>query len=112
MAVIHVGIDLGSTRLYAAYAARGDAARGVSVAGAAWPWLLCEPASGGPVPVSFPSLKSRLGNAAHVVSNGVRVDPADVVARALDMVRAEIVREPGRSVGKTVISVPAKFFST
>jgi hypothetical protein len=103
LAVIHVGIDLGSTGLRAAYSARGDAAKLVSMADAAWPWLLCEPAAGGAVPVSFPSLKSRLGTAA---------EAADVVARALEVVRTEIVRDPGNSVGHTVISVPARFFTT
>lgn len=111
MAVIHVGVDLGSTGLRAAYAARGEAANVVSVAGAEWPWLLCEPVSGGAVPVLFPSLKSRLGLAAEVTMDGVRVEPADVVAKALDMVRASIVREPGVSVGQAVISVPARFFT-
>lgn len=104
MAVIHVGIDLGSTRLRAAYSARGDAAKLVAVADKAWPWLLCEPASGGAVPVSFPSLKSRLGAA----TAGVQ----DVVAKALDEIRAELVREPGTSIGHVVIGVPARFFTT
>ncbi|GAA4232479.1 hypothetical protein GCM10022254_32440 [Actinomadura meridiana] len=112
MAVIHIGIDLGSTKLRAAYAARGAAPKVVSMAGAEWPWLLCEPAAGGTVPVSFPSLKSRLGVTSPITPNGVHVEPTDVVAKALDLVRAEIVRGPGQSVGQTVISVPARFPST
>ncbi len=106
MAVIHVGIDLGSTRLRAAYSAYGDAPAVVTLAGADWPWLLCEPAAGDAVPVSFPSLKSRLG-AADVTG----VTPAGVVARALDVVRTGILREPGTTIGHTVISVPARFFT-
>lgn len=112
MAVIHVGIDLGSTSLRAAYSAYGDAATIVTLAGADWPWLLCERAAGGAIPVSFPSLKSRLGIAARVESRGASVVPADVVARALNVVRTEILREPGTSIGHTVISVPAQFFTT
>lgn len=109
MAVIHVGIDLGSTRLRAAYSAYGDAATIVTFAGADWPWLLCEPASDGGVPVSFPSLKSRLGIAADVEPTGTGIVPADVVTRALEVVRADILREPGTTIGHAVISVPARF---
>jgi hypothetical protein len=108
LAVIHLGIDLGSTSLRAAYSAHGDGAKLVTLAGAEWPWLLCEPATGGAVPVSFPSLKSRLGTAAD--ADGVI--PANVVVKALDVVRADILREPGTSIGHTVISVPARFFTS
>jgi hypothetical protein len=101
MAVIHVGVDLGSTGLRAAYAASGATATTVEVAGADWPWLECEPATGA-VPVSFPSVKSRLGDA----------EPTAMVTRALDAVRAAVLREPGSSIGRTVISVPARFFTT
>jgi hypothetical protein len=104
--VVHLGVDLGSTALRAAYAASGDAATTVTLAGAEWPWLLCEPAAGG-IPVSFPSVKSRLGG--EPTESGV--DPAAVVAKALGVVRAGILREPGTSIGHTVISVPARFFT-
>lgn len=110
MAVIHIGIDLGSTTLRAAYSAYGEVPTVVTIAGAAWPWLLCEPATGA-VPMSFPSLKSKLGIAATVESAGTSVVPADVVAGALEVVRADILRQPGTSIGHTVISVPARFFT-
>lgn len=104
MAVIHVGIDLGSTQLRAACSAYGDTPAVVTVAGADWPWLLCEPAAGSTVPVSFPSLKSRLGTE----STDSGVLPADVLTRALDVVRTGILRESGTSLGQTVISVPTR----
>lgn len=106
MAVIHLGIDLGSTRLCAAYAAHSEATKTVTLSGTDWPWLLCEPATG-VVPVSFPSVKSRLGNPGG--HSGVEL--ADVVTRALSVVRAEVLRVPGASIGNTVISVPARFFT-
>jgi hypothetical protein len=109
--VINVGIDLGSTGLRAAYSAYGEAASIITLDGPEWPWLLCEPTADGVLPVSFPSLKSRLGSAARVESAATVGTPADVVAGALTMVRDIIFREPGTSIGHTVISVPANFFT-
>ncbi|HEX4224699.1 MAG TPA: Hsp70 family protein, partial [Pseudonocardiaceae bacterium] len=105
MAVIDVGVDLGSTQLRCAYAAYGDQPSVVTVSGADWPWLLCEPAAGSTVPVSFPSLKSKLGTE----STDAGVAPADLVTKALDVVRTGILRESGTGIGQTVISVPTRF---
>jgi hypothetical protein len=106
VAVIHLGIDLGSTGLRAAYAARGDATRTVTLSGPDWPWLLCEPTTGA-VPVAFPSVKSRLGTP----GGDSGADPADVVTRAMSVVRAKVLQAPGASIGNTAIAVPARFFT-
>lgn len=107
MAVIDIGIDLGSTGLRAAYSSYGGTPTVRAITGQDWPWLLAEPAASGPVPVSFPSLKSKLGSGERAGS----ADPADVISKALDAVRAEVLREPGASIGHTVISVPARFYT-
>lgn len=109
---VNLGIDFGSTGIRVAYAAPGDVVRFVTKTDAGGPWLLCEPGAGGSLPVSFPSLKSRLGVATTVETGGKHDNPGDVLARELDAVRGRIVAETSASVGQTVISVPARFSAT
>lgn len=111
MAVINPGIDFGSTGLRAAYSLPGEPVRVVALADAEWPWVLCEPASDGPLPVSFPSVKSKLGLVSAVGTGTGSVAPAEIVANALNTLRERIVAETSASIGQTVISVPARFFS-
>ncbi|MET9265626.1 Hsp70 family protein [Amycolatopsis sp. NPDC004079] len=94
MTVVHLGLDLGSTALRAASAARGEAVTATVLAGGGWPWL------SGVRP--FPSVKSKLG---------VEPEAAETVAAALRAVRGKIGRVPGTRLGHTVISVPARFSS-
>ncbi|GDY31986.1 Hsp70 family protein [Gandjariella thermophila] len=112
MAVINVGVDFGSTGVRAAYGTPGEPARFVALAGNEWPWPLCEPVPRGPLPVSFPSVKSKLGLAGSVQLGGHTVNPADLVAAALRRLRARIVAETAAPIGHTVISVPARFFAS
>jgi hypothetical protein len=109
---VNLGVDFGSTGLRAAYAAPGADARFVDLSGPHWPWLLCEPISAGDVPVRFPSLKSKLGVTAAVSAYGRPVSPPDLVSRALKVVRERVEAAASSRVGKTIISVPARYTSS
>ncbi|GAA2786116.1 Hsp70 family protein [Saccharopolyspora taberi] len=109
MAAINLGVDLGSTALRAAYSPPGEPVRVRTLAGPDWPWLRCEPATGGQLPVAFRSRKSRLGVVARPAGDGP--EPEELVTRALGEVRRRITAETGLGVGETVISVPARFSS-
>jgi hypothetical protein len=109
VAAINLGVDFGSTGLRVAYSRPGEPGRFFALTGAEWPWLLCEPAAEGVLPVSFPSVKSRLGVAGADV---YRVAPAEVVTRALDTVRRRVIEETSATIRQTVISVPARYIAT
>lgn len=110
-AQVDLGLDFGSTGLRAAYSVPGEPARFVTLAKAQWPWLLCEPTPSGPLPVSFPSIKSKLGSVGLARYYGESVDPFEVVARGLDDARRLVEATASAGIGKTVISVPARFSS-
>jgi hypothetical protein len=112
VAIINLGIDLGSTGLRAAYSPPGEKARVIATTGAEWPWWLCEPGTDDSLPVSFASLKSKIGIATAVEAGGKRVAPADVLTQALDELRGRIAASTSATIGQIVISVPARFFST
>lgn len=111
MAAVDIGVDFGGTGLRAAYVGPDGTAQVLALTSADWPWLLCEPAADGPLPVVFPSLKSKLGLTESVERDGRPVSPADVVAEALGALRARITQETGAEVGQTVISIPARYSS-
>ncbi|MFI0409327.1 Hsp70 family protein [Actinomadura sp. 3N508] len=102
-----LGVDLGSTRLRAAYALPDGAGRIVPTDAVDWPWPLCEPARGGELPFSFPSVKSLLGDERPVRSGGTTGTPAELVTRALRGLRERVAEETGAGIGQVVISVPA-----
>ncbi|HEX6352946.1 Hsp70 family protein [Actinophytocola sp.] len=108
MAEIDIGVDFGSTELRVAYSPTGEPPRFLTLSGADWPWLLCEPAGRGLLPFSFPSLKSKLGVAETVGA----VAPAEVMLRALETVRTRVTRETSGKIRQTVISVPARYVAT
>ncbi len=112
MAVINLGIDLGSTGLRAAFSAPGEPVRVVTPGETEWPWLLCEPGKDDALPVYFPSLKSRLGIATVVEADGRRAMPGAVLAQAVVALRDLIAATTPASIGHTVISVPARYFAT
>lgn len=107
-----LGLDLGSTALRVAYGRPGGPERRFTLSGGRWPWLLCEPAPSGPLPVVFPSLKSRLGGDRPVRIGGLSVAPEDVLAGLLRVVRERIEEEAGARIGQTVVSVPVSYRST
>lgn len=111
MAAVDIGVDFGGTGLRAAYVGLDGTAKVLALTSADWPWLLCEPAADGPLPVVFPSLKSKLGLAESVERDGRPVSPTDVVGEALGALRARITQETGAEVGQTVISIPARYSS-
>ncbi|MGH3717765.1 MAG: Hsp70 family protein [Pseudonocardiaceae bacterium] len=107
--LVDLGLDFGSTGLRAVYSVPGKPARFVALADAQWPWLLCEPTPSGPLPVSFPSIKSRLGSVGLARCDGEFVDPFEVVVRGLDAARRLVEATASAGIGRTVISVPARF---
>ncbi|WP_208883811.1 Hsp70 family protein [Streptomyces armeniacus] len=138
---LSLGIDLGSTGLRAAYAAPGGgggtdgavgrAPRTVEVPEGPWPWPLWEGRGPGAgtrtragarsrsqsrshspeLPVAFGSLKNMLGDTRTVTVGGESVTPQEAVTRALRTVRERAEAEASRTVGQTVISVPARYES-
>ncbi|MFG2498054.1 Hsp70 family protein [Streptomyces sp. NPDC048441] len=106
-----LGLDFGSTGLRALFALPGQPARRLEAAAADWPWLLCEPAPVGVLPVSFPGLKSRVGSGRPVHTLGASVSPEGLVARMLRLLRERVERETSGTVAQTVISVPASYQS-
>ncbi|MGH4023129.1 MAG: Hsp70 family protein [Pseudonocardiaceae bacterium] len=105
----HVGLDFGSTGLRAVCSVPGEPARFITLTDAQWPWLLCEPTPSSPLPVSFPSIKGKLGSAELVRCHGESLDPFDVTVRALDAIHRLVAAPAPASIGKTLISVPAGF---
>ncbi|MGW0537215.1 Hsp70 family protein [Streptomyces sp. NPDC003032] len=114
-APVSLGIDFGATGLRALFALPDRPARRLD-AGAKdgpqeGPMLLCEPAETGELPVTFPSLKSRLGSGRPVRVGGGACDADQLVVRLLRSLRERVeAAAPGR-VAQTVISVPARFGS-
>lgn len=110
-ASVCLGLDFGSTGLRALFALPGQAARRLEAAAGDWPWLLCEPAPAGVLPVSFPSLKSRVGSGRTVLAQGASFPPEHLVARMLRILRERVESETSGTVAQTVISVPASYRS-
>ncbi|MGH3795768.1 MAG: Hsp70 family protein [Pseudonocardiaceae bacterium] len=106
---VDLGLDFGSTGLRAAYSAPGTTARFVTLDAAQWPWLLFEPTPSGPLPVSFPTVKSTLGAVGPVRCDGEAVDPFGMVVRGFGAARRLVQTAASAGIGKTVISVPARF---
>ncbi|MET8683040.1 Hsp70 family protein [Streptomyces sp. NPDC004732] len=110
-APVSLGIDFGATGIRALYALADRPGRRLEAEWGDGPWLLCEQADVGELPVTFPSLKSRLGSGRPVHIGGKPVDADQVVVRLLRSVRERVeAAAPGR-VAQTVISVPARFGS-
>ncbi|MEU6822534.1 Hsp70 family protein [Streptomyces atriruber] len=110
-APVSLGIDFGATGIRALYALPERPGRRLDAEWGDGPWLLCEQADAGELPVTFPSLKSRLGSGRPVHIGGKRLDADRVVVRLLRSVRERVeAAAPGR-VAQTVISVPARFGS-
>ncbi|QEV20941.1 Hsp70 family protein [Streptomyces alboniger] len=110
-AAVSLGIDFGATGVRALFALPGRPGRRLDTDAEDGPWLLCEPAETGELPVTFPSLKSRLGSGRPVWVGDKPVDPDQLVVRLLRSVRERVeAAAPGR-VTQTVISVPARFGS-
>ncbi|MGA4845991.1 Hsp70 family protein [Streptomyces sp. G5(2025)] len=114
-APVSLGIDFGATGLRALFARQDRPGRRLEVGAGYGPWLLCEPAVTGELPVAFPSLKSRLGSGRPVRAGGTPSSPAveadRLVVRLLRSLRERVeAAAPGR-VTQTVISVPARFGS-
>ncbi|MFD4629259.1 Hsp70 family protein [Streptomyces sp. NPDC058284] len=110
-APVSLGIDFGATGIRALHALPDRPGRRLAPEWGDGPWLLCEPAEVGELPVTFPSLKSRLGSGRPVHLGGKPVDADRIVARLLRSVRERVeAAAPGR-VTQTVISVPAHFGS-
>ncbi|HZE37931.1 MAG TPA: Hsp70 family protein [Stackebrandtia sp.] len=111
MAAINLGVDFGGTALRAAFGAPGEPPTTVELSGLTWPWLLCESTPRGQLPVTFPSLKSRLGLARTANLLGESLDPAAEVTRALSALRARALADSSDHIGHTVISVPARYYT-
>ncbi|MBW5424468.1 Hsp70 family protein, partial [Streptomyces sp. BG9H] len=110
-APVSLGIDFGATGLRALFALPGSPGRRLEAGADDRPSLLCEPAETGELPVTFPSLKSRLGSGRPVWVGGESVAADQVVVGLLRSVRERVeAAAPGR-VAQTVISVPARFGS-
>ncbi|QQC91976.1 Hsp70 family protein [Streptomyces alfalfae] len=111
-APVSLGIDFGATGLRALFALPdGPGRRLEAEEGEGGPWLLCEPAETGTLPVTFPSLKSRLGSGRPVRTSEGAADADEIVVRRLRSLRERVeAAAPGR-VAQTVISVPARFGS-
>lgn len=110
-APVSLGIDFGATGIRALYALPDRPGRRLDAEWGDGPWLLCEQADVGELPVTFPSLKSRLGSGRPVHIGGKQLDADRVVVRLLRSVRERVeAAAPGR-VAQTVISVPARFGS-
>lgn len=110
-ASVCLGLDFGSTGLRALFALPGAPARRLEAAVGDWPWLLCEPAPAGVLPVAFPSLKSRVGSGRSVRAQGASFPPEQLVARMLRILRERVETETSGTVTQTVISVPAFYRS-
>ncbi|CAM5716331.1 Hsp70 family protein OS=Streptomyces alboniger OX=132473 GN=CP975_28345 PE=3 SV=1 [Streptomyces alboniger] len=110
-APVSLGIDFGATGLRALFALPEGPGRRLEAAQEDGPWLLCEPAETGTLPVTFPSLKSRLGSGRPVRTSEGAADADRIVVRRLRSLRERVeAAAPGR-VAQTVISVPARFGS-
>ncbi|MEU7580294.1 Hsp70 family protein [Streptomyces sp. NPDC041068] len=110
-APVSLGIDFGATGVRALFALPDKPGRRLEPESGDGPWLLCEPADMGELPVTFPSLKSRLGSGRPVRIAGKAFDADQLVVRLLRSVRERVeAAAPGR-VAQTVISVPARFGS-
>jgi hypothetical protein len=117
---VRLGIDLGSTELRAAWAIPGGPARIVTISGERAPWLLCEqaeqavarPGGAGGLPVTFPSLKNRLGRRSSAIPaiDGA-LPPEETVARLLVGLREEVESAASAAVTHAVFSVPAAYGS-
>ncbi|WP_405868206.1 Hsp70 family protein [Streptomyces sp. NBC_00005] len=106
-----LGLDFGSTGLRAAFGRPGGPVRRFALSGARRPFLLCEPSVAGPLPVEFPSLKSRLGSGRPVLVGGVPTAPEEVATGLLREVRERAEAEAGGRVTLTVVSVPVSYGS-
>jgi hypothetical protein len=106
-----LGLDFGSTGLRAAFGRPGGPVRRLTLSGAGWPWLLCEPTVAGPLPMAFPSLKSRLGGDRPVRAGGMTRAPDELVTGLLRQVRERVEAEAGGRVTLTVVSVPVSYRS-
>ncbi|MGH8876239.1 MAG: Hsp70 family protein [Stackebrandtia sp.] len=111
MAVINLGVDFGSTALRAAFAAPGDDPRTVTFTDLTWPWLLCVPSGDKVPPVSFTSVKSTIGINDVVTVRGEPVDVTEVLGEAFTALRARVEADTSASIGHTVISVPARYYT-
>ncbi|MEU5957081.1 Hsp70 family protein [Streptomyces sp. NPDC047525] len=106
-----LGLDFGSTGVRALFALPGEAARRLDDAAGDWPWPLCEPAPAGVLPVTFPSVKSRLGSGRPVLVRGASLPPEHLVVRMLRELRERVEAQTSGTVAQTVISVPAAYQS-
>ncbi|MGW7269945.1 Hsp70 family protein [Streptomyces sp. NPDC054864] len=115
-----LGLDFGGTGLRALFALPGQPARRLDTAPfdrpgppdpPDWPWLLCEPAPAGVLPVSFPSLKSRVGGGRPVLVRGASFPPERLVVRMLRELRERVEARTSAAVAQTVISVPVAYRS-
>ncbi|MFJ2773963.1 Hsp70 family protein [Streptomyces sp. NPDC087300] len=108
---VSLGIDFGATGVRALYALPDRPGRRVEPVPDDGPWLLCEPAETGELPVTFPSLKSRVGSGRPVHLGGKPFDPDALVVRLLRSLRERVEAAARGRVAQTVISVPARFGS-
>ncbi|MYY80729.1 Hsp70 family protein, partial [Streptomyces sp. SID335] len=108
---VSLGIDFGATGIRALYAPPDGPGRRLDAEWGDGPWLLCEQAETGELPVTFPSLKSRVGSGRPVHLGGKPVDADRVVVRLLRSVRERVEAATRGRVAQTVISVPARFGS-
>jgi tetratricopeptide (TPR) repeat protein len=111
LGVVNLGVDFGGTGLRAAYAIPGEPLRFVELPSTHWPWILCERVRSGQLEMAFPSLKSKLGVTDAVPVAGRLTSPSSLVAQALEALRRQVEGEGSATVGKTVISVPARYTS-
>lgn len=110
-AQVCLGLDFGSTGLRALFALPGAPARRLDTTAGDWPWLLCEPAPAGVLPVSFPGLKSRVGGGRPVRAGGASLPPERLVVRMLRLLRERLEAQTPGTVAQTVISVPVSYQS-
>lgn len=108
---VSLGIDFGSTGLRALFALPDRPGRRVEPGPDDGPWLLCEPAETGELPVTFPSLKSRVGSGRPVHVGGKPFDADALVVRMLRSLRERVEAAARGRVAQTVISVPARYGS-
>jgi hypothetical protein len=102
---VGVGVDFGSLGLRAAYATgSGPPVPLPRTAMERQSWILCEPSRRGPSPITFPSLKSKLGTHATV--------PVDSVVARLGELRREVEDRTSSTVARVVLSVPARYTSS
>lgn len=110
-AQVCLGLDFGSTGLRALFARPGRPARRLDTTQDDGPWLLCEPAPAGVLPVAFPGLKSRVGSGRPVLAGGASFPPERLVVRMLRLLRERLQEQTSGTVAQTVISVPASYRS-